>query len=267
MSQPPPDAPPDVPVTPGRRLGRAAGRFARPFLWALAGLGLAVAAVPAVHRRRRAGTNETMRGLSRVTVDADDETAWGEAPAWHPRFVTVTVLGPELPPDPRWPAEASAEEIESAGGLSDLLTGTARRTPVRRFLPAAGLLIGAGATREGFYRQDADDAGRVLRRGPGADVPGRRGVGLGLVAGAGWIGLWGALANVRRGDRPRPAGTEALRRRLGRPWVWGLAGLRDVTLLGYGGWEFGRSAAAGTFRSAWRVEPRPRRRTPHPRVI
>ena len=204
MSDPPPDAPPDVPVTPGRRLARAAGRFARPFLWALAGLGAAVVLFP---RSIGGGMGEpdTMRELSRLTVDVQDGIPLGDAPPWHPRFVTVTVLGPGLPPDPRWPAEASAEEIESAGALSDLeWYGPAN--PRRRFLPAAGLLIGAGATRDGFYRQDADMLGGFFGGDPG---PMCRVVGASISIWyfVGWIGLWGsgecggATGRGRRGRR------------------------------------------------------------------
>ena len=223
----PPDRSPDAPVTPARRLGRAAGRFSRPLLWALAGLGLAITLVP-----RSTGGDvrepDSMRGLSRITVDANAGSMWGDASPWHPRFLTVTVLGPELPPDPRWPAEAGRWERDN-DAVPYALRWYAVANPRCVRLPAAGLMGGVGADREGFYRLDA-----ALNGGFFGEDPGRmcRVVGASVSL---WslvlpAAAWGAW-RVRRGDRPRsPRAT--LRRRLARPWAWGLAGLGAAALVG-----------------------------------
>ena len=217
MPQPPPDAPPDVPVTPGRRLGRAAGRFARPFLWALAGLGAAVALFPISHHRVR-NNNGDVRPLGRVTVGVTHpEWAWpGEAAAaWHPRAVTVTVPGPRLPPDPRWPPGATGRELAEVGT-------SVERTPLwngpanLRVLPWAGLAFGAGADRAGFHRSAARESGGFFGDDPGPMCR-TAGVTVSLWPLLTAALLWGGW-RVRRGDRPASP-RAALRRRLGRPWV------------------------------------------------
>ena len=224
----PPDRSPDAPVTPARRLGRAAGRFSRPLLWALAGLGLAITLVP-----RSTGGDvrepDSMRGLSRITVDANAGSMWGDASPWHPRFLTVTALGPELPPDPRWPAAAGRWERDN-DAVPYALRWYAVANPRCVRLPAAGLMGGVGADREGFYRLDAALNGGFFGGDPG---PMCRVVGASVSL---WslvlpAAAWGAW-RVRRGDRPR-SGRAALRRRLARPWVWGLAGLGAAALVGF----------------------------------
>ena len=208
-------------MTAARRLARLLGDLRVPFLWLFAAVGAALVAWPDAYVWYGGG-DVRPSGAVRVGVERG---GWlflknfGPDPRgdWHPRMLTVAVLGDPLP-----------EEVEAdPAGWERYDSGLRWSDDPEGFAAAAAGLV-AGRSAEGRFRYT--QAPVYWEEGEGG--PPHHVVGAGaslwpLLVLAGLVGAVRRVLLVRRRARdpegePKPPG---LARRLVRPWVLLLAGV------------------------------------------